>query len=74
MAGHTPRTRRRRGHAGRGVDAAGLGPLQDKHPNDGRERITGVNTNVLSPPTFLDEPSGNRGLNGIPVTVTPKRT
>lgn len=30
----------------------------------------GVNTNVLSPPTFLDEPSGNGALNGIPVTVT----
>lgn len=33
----------------------------------------GVNTNVLSPPTFLDEPSGNGALNGIPVTVTPVR-
>jgi anaerobic selenocysteine-containing dehydrogenase len=31
----------------------------------------GVNTNILSPPTFLDEPSGNGALNGIPVTVTP---
>jgi anaerobic selenocysteine-containing dehydrogenase len=30
----------------------------------------GVNTNVVSPPTFLDEPSGNGALNGIPVTVT----
>jgi anaerobic selenocysteine-containing dehydrogenase len=30
----------------------------------------GVNTNILSPPTFLDEPSGNGALNGIPVTVT----
>ncbi|GLP78667.1 molybdopterin-binding oxidoreductase [Mycobacterium antarcticum] len=29
----------------------------------------GVNTNVLSPPDFLDEPSGNGALNGIPVTV-----
>ncbi|MBW0012761.1 molybdopterin-dependent oxidoreductase [Mycobacterium sp.] len=29
----------------------------------------GVNTNVLSPPTFIDEPSGNGALNGIPVTV-----
>jgi hypothetical protein len=29
----------------------------------------GVNTNVLSPPTFLDEPSGNGALNGIPVTI-----
>jgi hypothetical protein len=28
-----------------------------------------ANTNVLSPPTFLDEPSGNGVLNGIPVTV-----
>jgi anaerobic selenocysteine-containing dehydrogenase len=34
----------------------------------------GVNTNVLSPPTFIDEPSGNGALNGIPVTVTPVRT
>ncbi|MCK0176029.1 MULTISPECIES: molybdopterin-dependent oxidoreductase [Mycobacteriaceae] len=33
----------------------------------------GVNTNILSPPTFLDEPSGNGALNGIPVTVTPVR-
>lgn len=30
----------------------------------------GVNTNVLSPPDFLDEPSGNGALNGIPVEVT----
>ncbi len=29
----------------------------------------GANTNVLSPPTFLDEPSGNGALNGIPVTI-----
>ncbi|WP_260745405.1 molybdopterin-dependent oxidoreductase [Mycobacterium sp. SMC-2] len=29
----------------------------------------GVNTNVLSPPTFVDEPSGNGALNGIPVTI-----
>jgi anaerobic selenocysteine-containing dehydrogenase len=29
----------------------------------------GVNTNVLSPATFLDEPSGHDALNGIPVTV-----
>ena len=29
----------------------------------------GVNTNILSPPTFIDEPSGNGALNGIPVTV-----
>jgi hypothetical protein len=28
-----------------------------------------VNTNVLSPPEFLDEPLGNGALNGIPVTV-----
>ena len=31
----------------------------------------GVNTNILSPPTFLDEPSGNGALNGIPVAVAP---
>ncbi|SPM36838.1 Anaerobic selenocysteine-containing dehydrogenase [Mycobacterium rhizamassiliense] len=29
----------------------------------------GANTNALSLPTFLDEPSGNGALNGIPVTV-----
>jgi anaerobic selenocysteine-containing dehydrogenase len=29
----------------------------------------GVNTNALSPSTFVDEPSGNGALNGIPVTV-----
>jgi anaerobic selenocysteine-containing dehydrogenase len=33
----------------------------------------GANTNVLSPPTFLDEPSGNGALNGIPVTVIGER-
>jgi anaerobic selenocysteine-containing dehydrogenase len=33
----------------------------------------GVNTNILSPPEFLDEPSGNGALNGIPVTVVPAR-
>lgn len=31
----------------------------------------GVNTNILSPPTFLDEPSGNGALNGIPVAIAP---
>lgn len=30
----------------------------------------GANTNVLSPPTFVDEPSGNGVLNGIPVKLT----
>lgn len=30
----------------------------------------GANTNVLSPPTLIDEPSGNGVLNGIPVTVS----
>lgn len=30
----------------------------------------GVNTNVLSLPTFIDEPSGNGALNGIPVTIS----
>jgi anaerobic selenocysteine-containing dehydrogenase len=34
----------------------------------------GVNTNILSPPTFIDEPSGNGALNGIPVTVAPVTT
>jgi anaerobic selenocysteine-containing dehydrogenase len=29
----------------------------------------GSNTNALSPPTFIDEPSGNGALNGIPVTI-----
>jgi anaerobic selenocysteine-containing dehydrogenase len=29
----------------------------------------GANTNVLSPTTFIDEPSGNGALNGIPVTI-----
>jgi len=29
----------------------------------------GVNTNALSPPTCVDEPSGNGARNGIPVTV-----
>jgi len=30
----------------------------------------GANTNVLSPPAFIDEPSGNGVLNGIPVTIS----
>lgn len=34
----------------------------------------GVNTNVLSPPAFLDEPSGNGALNGIPVTLISERS
>lgn len=34
----------------------------------------GVNTNALSPPTFIDEPSGNGALNGIPVTVSATTT
>ena len=34
----------------------------------------GVNTNVLSPPNFIDEPSGNGALNGIPVRVTATTT
>jgi anaerobic selenocysteine-containing dehydrogenase len=29
----------------------------------------GANTNALSPPRFLDEPSGNGALNGIPVAI-----
>jgi hypothetical protein len=29
-----------------------------------------VNTNISSPPTVIDEPSGNGAPNGIPVTVT----
>ncbi|MGY4647135.1 hypothetical protein ACVWWN_000931 [Mycobacterium sp. URHB0021] len=29
-----------------------------------------MNTNILSPPGFLDEPFGNGALNGIPATVT----
>jgi anaerobic selenocysteine-containing dehydrogenase len=34
----------------------------------------GVNTNILSPPMFVDVPSGNGALNGIPVTVTAAAT
>ncbi|MET9485276.1 molybdopterin-dependent oxidoreductase [Nocardia sp. NPDC006630] len=30
----------------------------------------GANTNALSPPLFIDDPSGNAAVNGIPVTVT----
>ncbi|MGZ4583534.1 MAG: molybdopterin-dependent oxidoreductase [Mycobacterium sp.] len=33
----------------------------------------GANTNVLSPPTFIDEPSGNGALNGIPVAIIDDR-
>jgi anaerobic selenocysteine-containing dehydrogenase len=31
----------------------------------------GVNTNVLSPGTFVDVPSGNAAVNGIPVALAP---
>jgi anaerobic selenocysteine-containing dehydrogenase len=31
----------------------------------------GVNTNELSPGDFVDVPSGNAAVNGIPVTVAP---
>jgi hypothetical protein len=31
----------------------------------------GVNTNVLSPGTFIDEISNNAAVNGIPVTLAP---
>ena len=31
----------------------------------------GVNNNVLAPGTFVDVPSGNAAVNGIPVEVTP---
>jgi anaerobic selenocysteine-containing dehydrogenase len=34
------------------------------------KRQPGVNTNLLSPGTFVDEPSGNAVLNGIPVSIT----
>ncbi|WP_118915107.1 molybdopterin-dependent oxidoreductase [Mycobacterium shigaense] len=34
----------------------------------------GVNTNALSLPMFVDEPSGNGALNGIPVTVIGDQT
>jgi anaerobic selenocysteine-containing dehydrogenase len=33
----------------------------------------GVNTNELSPGTFVDVPSGNAAVNGIPVAVAPVR-
>ena len=31
----------------------------------------GVNNNLLAPPEFVDAPSGNAAVNGIPVEVTP---
>jgi hypothetical protein len=37
-------------------------------------QLLGRAVGVLSPPMFIDEPSGNGALNGIPVTVTPVRT
>ncbi len=30
-----------------------------------------MNSNILSPGTFVDVPSGNAAVNGIPVTVAP---
>jgi anaerobic selenocysteine-containing dehydrogenase len=33
-------------------------------------RSPGANTNALSPPEFVDEPSGNGVLNGIPVIIS----
>ena len=49
------------GHAGAGVrmDVAGAQP--------------GTNTNVLTDEQFLDVPSGNAALNGVPVEVEPAR-
>jgi anaerobic selenocysteine-containing dehydrogenase len=34
----------------------------------------GVNSNILAPGAFVDTPSGNAAVNGIPVTVTPGPT
>jgi hypothetical protein len=31
----------------------------------------GVNSNILTDETFLDRPTGNAVLNGIPVSVVP---
>ena len=32
----------------------------------------GVNNNLLAPPDFVDVPSGNAAVNGIPVEVAPR--
>jgi anaerobic selenocysteine-containing dehydrogenase len=34
-------------------------------------RRPGPNTNLLTPGRFVDEPSGNAAVNGVPVEVTP---
>jgi anaerobic selenocysteine-containing dehydrogenase len=49
---------------GWGHDKAGTQlSIANEHP--------GVNTNELSPGTFVDVPSGNAAVNGIPVTIAP---
>jgi hypothetical protein len=45
-------------------------PHQERTPRSTSAlNAPGVNTNVLSPPDFLDEPFSNGAVNGIPVTV-----
>jgi hypothetical protein len=34
-------------------------------------RRPGPNTNLLTPGRFVDEPSGNAAVNGVPVEVAP---
>ena len=35
------------------------------------DRSVHVNNNLLAPPDFVDVPSGNAAVNGIPVEVAP---
>ncbi|BBY81072.1 hypothetical protein MPUL_22300 [Mycolicibacterium pulveris] len=57
-----------------GGRVAGIRGNRDDTWSRGHLCPKGVNTNVLSPPTFFDEPSGNGALNGIPVTVSAAAT
>jgi hypothetical protein len=45
------------------------GPFGDRY-GENPDALTPEKTNVPSPPYFIDEPSGNGALNGIPVTVS----
>jgi hypothetical protein len=51
----------------------GLGHGKDGTRLGVANRSPGFNTNPLSVPEFVDEPSGNGVLNGIPMTIRATR-
>ena len=65
-----------RGHRGHHAAASSRMPHGWGHDRPGTRNAVarehaGVNTNVLSPGTFIDEISNNAAVNGIPVTLAP---